>query len=143
MNRWLRQYERFRHNPDAKNDASWLSSKYDLEGLSWNEIREIYIPELGMCFGPSCEALRKSWYAYKRLGKDGGYRGDIAYRINKIQKALGFPKSEFPELDPQWIDEELSKEDIQLKKEEHNEGEWNLEGSEKPEEEDGEDEGWF
>ena len=96
-----------------------------------------------MCFGPSCEALRKSWYAYKRMGKDGGDRGDIAYRINKIQKALGFPKSEFPELDPQWIDEELSKEDIQLKKEEHNEGEWNLEGSEKPEEEDGEDEGWF
>ena len=51
-----------------------------------------------------------------REGKDGGYRGYIAYRINKIQKALGFPKSEFPELDPQWIDEELSKEDIQLKK---------------------------
>ena len=99
------------------------SSKYDLEGLSWDEIREIYIPELGMCFGPSCEALRKSWYAYKRLGRDGGYRSDIAYRINKIQNALGFPMSEFPELGP-WVDEELSKEDIQLKKEEQDEDEW-------------------
>jgi hypothetical protein len=123
MNRWLRQYERFRNNPDAKNDASWLSSKYDLEGLYWDEIREIYIPELGICFGPSCEALRKSWYAYKRLGRDGGYRGDIAYRINKIQNALGFPMSEFPELGP-WVDEEFSKEDIQLKKEEQDEDEW-------------------
>ena len=44
-----------------------------------------------------------------REGKDGGYRGYIAYRINKIQKALGFPKSELPELDPEWIDGELSK----------------------------------
>jgi hypothetical protein len=58
------------------------------------------------------------------LGRDGGYRGDIAYRINKIQNALGFPMSEFPELDSDWVDEELSKEDIQLKKEEQDEGEW-------------------
>ena len=32
--------------------------------------------------------------------------------------------SEFPELDSDWIGEELSKEDIQLKKEEQDEGEW-------------------
>ena len=95
MQRWLRRYERVRNNIDVENAASWLSSKYDLEGLTWDEIREIYIPELDMCFGPSCEALRKSWYHYKRLGRDGGYRGDIAYRINKIQNALGFPISEF------------------------------------------------
>ena len=33
----------------------------------------------------------------------------VLRRINKIQKALGFPKSELPELDPEWIDGELSK----------------------------------
>jgi len=69
----------------------------------------------------------KSWYAYKRLGRDGGYRGDIAYRINKIQNALGFPKSE---LDHDWVSEELSREDIQLKKEEQqeDEGDWDGDG---------------
>jgi len=65
-----------------------------------------------------------TWYAYKRSKKDGIYAGDLAYRILRIQKALGFPMSEFPELDSDWIGEELSKEDIQLKKEEQDEGEW-------------------
>ena len=50
-----------------------------------------------------------------------GYAADIPYRINPIQRSLGFPKSDFPELSP-WVDEELSK-DIQLKKEEQDE-EW-------------------
>jgi len=30
-------------------------------------------------------------------------------------------------IDPSWVNEELSKEDMQLKKEEQDEGEWNIE----------------
>jgi hypothetical protein len=40
---------------------------------------------------------------------------------------MGIPLSEFPELDPNWVEGELSKEDIQLKKEEQDEGEWDSE----------------
>src|SRR5215469_13596029 len=89
IDRWVRQYDRLRTNPDARNDASWLSSRYNLEGLSWDEIKEIHIPEMNCTFGPACSALRKSWYAYKRLRKDGGYATDYALRINHIQRYLG------------------------------------------------------
>ena len=67
MFRWLREYDRMRTNSDGPNEL-WHSTKYDLEGLSWDEIREIYIPEL------DCNSTRKSWYAYKRVRKDGGRR---------------------------------------------------------------------
>src|SRR5215469_14419366 len=110
MNRWLRQYECFRHNPDAKNDASWLSSKYDLEGLSWDEIREIYIPELGMCFGPSCEALRNHSMPIRDWEKMAVTVAILLTGLKKVEK---------------------------------DDGEWDLEGAEKPEEEDGEDSDWF
>jgi hypothetical protein len=109
MQRWLRNYERLRLNPDAPND-SWTSSKYDIEGMHWTELQQIFLPELEMCWGPACSALKKSWYSYKRAGKEGVYRGDIAFRINKIQNAMGIQKSEFPELDTQWVDEQFSKE---------------------------------
>jgi len=52
---------------------------------------------------------------------------DLAYRINRIQSYLGFPKSEFPELEAYggigWVEEEFSKEDMQLKREEQD-SEW-------------------
>jgi hypothetical protein len=35
---------------------------------------------------------------------------------------MGIPLTEFPDVDPNWVSEELSKEDIQLKKEEQDEG---------------------
>jgi hypothetical protein len=55
---------------------------------------------------------------------------------------MGIPLSEFPEIGPAWVSEELSKEDIQLKKEEQDEGEWNLEdGAEEPEDEEVDAEG--
>jgi hypothetical protein len=89
--------------------------------MSWDEIREIPIPELGedMTFGRSCESLRKSWYALKRSRKEGSYYNkDLEFRINRIQSALGFPRTHFDDLDQEWVDQELSREEQQLKREE-------------------------
>jgi hypothetical protein len=72
------------------------------------------------------------------------YRGDIAYRIRTIQDAMGIKKSEFPELEG-LNDEELTKEEIQLRKEEEEEGEWdsNLDLEQSTDQEDEEDDGWI
>ncbi|MFZ0220378.1 MAG: hypothetical protein WAM42_01625 [Candidatus Nitrosopolaris sp.] len=123
MMRWIRNYDRLRLNPDASNE-SWVSTKYDIEGMHWTELQQIYLPELGMCWGPACSALRKSWYAYKMAGRQGGYRADIAFRINRIQAVMGIPKIEFHELDPRWVDEQLTEEEIQLRREEEEEDDW-------------------
>ena len=123
MQRWHRDYERLRLNPDAS-DESW-TSKYDIESMHWTELQQIYLPELGMCWGPACSALRKSRYAYKQLGRTGQYRNDIAYRITKIQNAMGIAKTEFAELGP--YTEEWSEEDKQLRREEQDEGDWDFE----------------
>ena len=137
MNRWLSRYEQMRTDPYTSIKGQ-LSSRFQLEGLSWSEIREIPIPELGegMNFGKSFEALRKTWYAYKRTRKDGLPAPDLAFRILKLQKFLGLPLSEFNELDRygggsnnEWVNEELSNEDIQLKKEEL--VDWGLDDDEK------------
>jgi hypothetical protein len=104
-----------------------------LDGLSWAEIREIPIPELGegMTFGTSFEALRKTWYAYKRTKKDGLPAPDLAFRILKLQKFLGLPLSEFNELDrygggsnSEWVNEELSSEFRNGEQEGVEEDEW-------------------
>ena len=90
MNNWLRAYEDRRTDPYTSR-KELLSSRFDLSGLSWDEIRAIPIPELGedMTFGRSFEALRKTWYSYKRNKKDGFQAPDLCYRILKIQRALG------------------------------------------------------
>jgi len=75
-------------------------------------LQQIFLPELEMCWGPACSALRKSWFACKFAGKGGLYRGDIAYRIRTIQGATGIKNSEFPELEG-LDDEELTKEGLQ------------------------------
>jgi hypothetical protein len=123
MQRWLRNYDRLRFDPDTPNE-SWVSSKYDIEGMHWTELQQIYLPELGMCWEPACSVVRKSWYAYKMAGRQGGYRSDIAFRINRIQAAMGIPKIEFHELDPRWVDEQLTEEEIQLRREEEEEDDW-------------------
>jgi hypothetical protein len=137
LDRWLQNYERTRTELYSSVKGR-LSNKFDLDSMSWSEIREIPIPELGegMTFGTSFEALRKSWFSYKRSRKDGFPASDVAFRILKIQKALGLPLSEFPELDSDWVNQELesesgsgeisddyygqemSQEEIQLRKEE-------------------------
>ena len=115
MSAWLRNYDRLRTNPGEPNEA-WTSTKFDIYGMPWDELRQQFIPELGMNFGKSCEALRKSWYHYKLLKRQGTYAGDIAYRINMIQNAL--ERTEFDDIHPEWVDEELTSESEQLTPEE-------------------------
>src|SRR5215471_5703577 len=128
---WLRDYERSRHSKQP--NESWISSKYDIQGLPWQELQQIYLPELGMCWGPACNSLKKLWKSYKIAGRNGEPRRDIAWKINAIQKAMGIEKSEFPELEgSETSDEEMTDEEIQLKREEREDaGDW---GFEKPEE---------
>jgi len=130
MINWLIAYEKTRTDPYTTAKER-LSSRFDLSGLSWNEIREIPIPELvnpetGECltwgttfeslrkswmtFGTSFEALRKSWYSYKRYKKDDFSSPDLALRILKLQKILGLPLSSFEELDNIDLDVELNNE---------------------------------
>src|SRR5215471_16292440 len=127
---WLRDYERSRHSKQP--NESWISSKYDIQGLPWQELQQIYLPELGMCWGPACNSLKKLWKSYKIAGRNGEPRRDIAWKINAIQKAMGIQKSEFPELEGMELDEELTEEEIQLKREEREDA--GNSGFEKPEE---------
>ena len=71
--------------------------------------------------------LKKSWRSYKLYRKDGMPAPDLAMRILKIQHSMGLPLSEFPELDSEWVIQELDRSsdyeqlsplDIQLRKEE-------------------------
>jgi len=131
MRKWLMNYERMRLKSNTPNE-SWISSKYDIQGMPWQELQQIYLPELRMCWGPACNSLKKLWKSYKIAGRTGEPRSDIAWKINTIQKAMGIQKSEFPELEGMEMDEELTEEEIQLKREEREEaGDW---GFEKPEE---------
>lgn len=91
------------------------SSRFELEGLSWAEIRDLPIEELGpdMTFGKTFEALRKSWFRYKLEKKQGLSAPDLCLRILTLQKLLGLPLSDFSsDLDrfgsSQWANEELS-----------------------------------
>ena len=45
----------------------WHSRKFALDGLSWSDIRDIWVPELGMSWGQAISALKKSWRAFKVL----------------------------------------------------------------------------
>src|SRR5215469_3414094 len=131
MRKWLMNYERMRHKSNTP-DESWISSKYDIQGMPWQELQQIYLPELRMCWGPACNSLKKLWKSYKIAGRTGEPRSDIAWKINTIQKAMGIQKSEFRELEGMEMDEELTEEEIQLKRKEREEaGDW---GFEKPEE---------
>jgi hypothetical protein len=131
MRKWLMNYERMRLKSNTPNE-SWISSKYDIQGMPWQELQQIYLPELRMCWGPTCNSLKKLWKSYKIAGRNGEPRRDIAWKINAIQKAMGIQKSEFPELEGMEMDEELTEEEIQLKREEREDaGDW---GFEKPEE---------
>ena len=63
MQLWLRDYERSRH-PKRSNE-SWISSRYNIQGKHWQELQQLYLPELNMRWGPASSALRKSWYTYE------------------------------------------------------------------------------
>ena len=123
---WLASYEERRVNPFTSNEERLSSSKFQLEGLTWDEIREIPIPELGpeMTFGKTWSSLRKSWFTYKNSKLRNGFADpDVCLRILKFQRALGLPLAEFSELSRYgdgWVENELSQqeEEQQLMQEE-------------------------
>lgn len=131
MDRWLQRYENSRHNfgQPGQPNQSWASSKYDTQNMTWSEVSQIYVDDLGMTFGSAINSLKKLWFSYKTARKSGAYRADICYKINEVKKALGLPKSRFPELE--GIEEEESdQEQAQLRAEEEaenqQEDEWNV-----------------
>ncbi|MGC2572216.1 MAG: hypothetical protein WA364_11950 [Candidatus Nitrosopolaris sp.] len=131
--RWLNDYDSRRTDPDRqfRIPSAWHSSKYDLENMSWDEIRGISIPELRMTWGSACEAMRKSWFHYKMLKREGDKGWDIILRINRIQRGLGLEMTEFRDgPDLSWVKQQLdleegtgvesSSEDLELRYEEEN-----------------------
>ena len=115
-------YERMRLKSNTPNE-SWISSKYDIQGMPWQELQQIYLPELRMCWGPACNSLKKLWKAYKIAGGNGEPRGHFAWKIRNIESAMGIKKSDFPELEG-INDEELTDEEIQLRRDV---GDWGFE----------------
>jgi|SRR5215831_16900179 len=113
VNSWLRSYEARRTGGADISSKGLLSSRFDLDGLSWDEIREIPIPELGenVTFGTGCEQLRKTWWHLKQNRREGNYYNrDLELRINRLQHFLGFERTVFDDLDESWVDQELSME---------------------------------
>ena len=112
--KWLRDYESRRTDPDRqfRIPSSWHSTKYPLEDLSWDEIRNLPVPEMQCSFGEACEAMRKSWFHYKMLKKEGDRGWDIILRINKIQRSFGIPLTEFRDgPDINWVKQQLDLEE--------------------------------
>jgi tRNA(His) 5'-end guanylyltransferase len=75
----------------------WQSRKFDLDGLSWQEIGDIWISELGMNFGQAWSALKKSWKHY-RVARRTGWANEceeLEHRINHIQHSLGLEETPF------------------------------------------------
>jgi hypothetical protein len=114
MNAWLRSYEARRTGGADISSKGLLSNRFDLEGLSWDEIRDIPIEELGpeMTFGKACEQLRKTWRHLKLNRVEGNYHNiDLELRINRLQYFLGFERTLWDDLDPDWVDQELAMEE--------------------------------
>ena len=51
MDKWLHAYEERRRNPNSEVGKRLHSTRFDLQNMSWDEIRDIEIPELGCTFG--------------------------------------------------------------------------------------------
>jgi hypothetical protein len=102
MERWLKGYEVKRHgkgNSGPFSNDGWQSSKFDIQNMDWRELREMYLPEVKMKFGPACSAIRKLWKSYKIAGRMGESRSWQAWKITEIQRAMGLEESIFPELE--------------------------------------------
>ena len=113
LTRWLRDYENRRLNPDgirsrSRSGLNWRSSKFDIENMSWQEVQDIYLPELDCSWGLACNYLRKLWFRFK-MGKREGDRGfDTILNISRILYAMGLPLVEFHDgPDLEWIKEQL------------------------------------
>jgi hypothetical protein len=97
---WLVQYEKERLGKYNGQNTTLISSKFDLEGLSWNEMRELETDILDqndqpMNFGQSFQALKRSWRSFKLNRLHGTPAPELALRILKLQAGLGLPLSDF------------------------------------------------
>jgi hypothetical protein len=57
MDKWLHAYELRRSSKNPKelkeHNEKWISSKYDIQNMHWTELQQLYLPDLGMCWGPA------------------------------------------------------------------------------------------
>ena len=80
----------------------------------------------------ACNSLKNHGKVIKFLSEVESPVVTLHGRSTRSKKAMGIQKSEFPDLEGMEMDEELTEEEIQLKREEREDaGEW---GFEKPEE---------
>jgi len=65
--------------------------------IHWTDQEAFYVPELEMCFGEICSAMKKSWYAYKLARKQGDteLQEEYADIINGIIDGLGYKPMKF------------------------------------------------
>ena len=65
--------------------------------IHWADQEAFYVPELEMCFGEICSAMKKSWYAYKLARKQGDteLQEEYADTINGIIDGLGYKPMKF------------------------------------------------
>lgn len=107
-----------RHSKQPKEpNESWVSSRYPIEGMHWRDLQRLYLPEINQNWGQACSSLKKLWKSYKIAGRNGESRSWQAWKINRIQSAMGLELSTFPELQGMGYDEELeetSNEDQEL-----------------------------
>lgn len=134
MTSWLKNYENRKLDKQGwQSDESWQSNKYDFNDPS---VRLEYVPEMKCSVGGCISALKKNWRAFYIAGRNGEPRGDIAWRINHIQDALGLSLTEFYEYpgiyqsreEESNEDQDLTVEEIQAQREEkaESDGVWNL-----------------
>lgn len=122
MSSWLRDYES-RKNLKYGKESAWQSSKFDTS-LPWYELQQEPVPELGCNYGQACNKLKQAWRKFSTARYKGEYTRDLAWEITQIVDALGLEKNaSFPELegqtpDDEEIDQELSYEELQARREE-------------------------
>jgi hypothetical protein len=78
MNRWIRRYDNSKHREP---NESWANSRYGPLNMSWQEAQQIWLPSINQRLGPAFFYLKKLWAKYKRLGREGDYRSDVAFQI--------------------------------------------------------------
>jgi DNA relaxase NicK len=80
--------------------------------MHWTELQQLYLPDLGMCWGPACNSLKKLWKSYKIASRTGEVNSDIAWNIRNIQRAMRIPESQFEELEG-MDDEETEAQEVE------------------------------
>jgi hypothetical protein len=128
MMRWIRGYEAKKHNSRLNTKQpkeGWSSSKFPIENMHWKELQQIFLPEVNLNFGQVISSLKRSWTAY-RINR-GSPRADLAWRILRLQNAMGLEPPTFLELEgmeeseeelTESTDSELTNDELAAKREE-------------------------